>query len=74
MWKTFAKSFPDRTDAIEEKPEPTLSAQFRDGEWRVDWLLVATTSTGSLEAAVDATDGSIHDAVETSVTEHAGES
>ncbi|MFJ9305758.1 hypothetical protein [Streptomyces cyaneofuscatus] len=30
----------------------------------MDWLLVATTSTGSLEAAVDATDGSIHDPVE----------
>ncbi|MEU0162025.1 VanZ family protein [Streptomyces sp. NPDC006261] len=63
-WKTFAKSFPERADAIEEKPDPTLSAQFRDGEWRVDWLLVATTSTGSLEAAVDATDGSIHDPAE----------
>ncbi|MFZ4266442.1 VanZ family protein [Streptomyces arboris] len=63
-WKTFAKSFPDSADAIEEKPAPTLSAQFRDGEWRVDWLLVATTSKGSLEAAVDATDGSIHDPAE----------
>ncbi|MEV4877223.1 VanZ family protein [Streptomyces cyaneofuscatus] len=73
-WKTFEKSFHDRTDSIKEKPKPTLSAQFRDGEWRVDWLLVATTATGSLEAAVDATDGSIHDIVETSVTEHADES
>ncbi|MER6771009.1 VanZ family protein [Streptomyces bacillaris] len=63
-WEIFQERFRGKSAELGEKPEPTLLAQYRDGEWRVDWLLSTKTSDYALEAAVDATDGSLHDPVE----------
>lgn len=63
-WAIFEQRFDGKAGALEERAEPTLLAQYRAGQWRVDWLLSAKTSHASLEAVVDATDGSFHDPVE----------
>ncbi|RPK60515.1 hypothetical protein EES43_17165 [Streptomyces sp. ADI96-02] len=63
-WEIFKKNFNDEIDKKSEKGEPILLAQYRNGQWRTDWLLSTRTSSYALEAAIDATDGSFNDPVQ----------
>lgn len=63
-WEIFDKNFNDELDKKSERGEPILLAQYRNGQWHVDWLLSARTSSYALEAAIDATDGSFNDPVQ----------
>ncbi|MFE0728297.1 VanZ family protein [Streptomyces antibioticus] len=59
-WEIFDRSQKIESRA-EDRQQPTYLAQRRENRWRVHWLLSVRQGSTLRSAAIDATDGSVHD-------------